>query len=187
MKEGSERNYNNKRAHTIRDEQNVKRNWNAQNVWVRNTETVFLKDYSILVSLLEVEICALKYRGAYNHSPTPSRIQDWRVKIQTKSTVWLTRGFHWPFLYFLPIVSCFGEWKYWSTRQFGECLEKTYPHPWLIHSIRICGHVWKFNDTHKSYVRLEHLVFSKFYLELQPWPKLLPCYSFGHIFGIDNQ
>jgi hypothetical protein len=27
-------------------------------------------------------------RGAHNHSPNASRIQDWRVKIQTHSTVW---------------------------------------------------------------------------------------------------
>jgi hypothetical protein len=71
------------------------------------------------------------------NSPNASRIQDWRVKIQTHSPVW--RGFvfpsHWPFLhvYVWPVGFCLGECKCWSTRQFGECLEKLIHTPaWIL-------------------------------------------------------
>jgi hypothetical protein len=79
---------------------------------------------------ISVEIYYVIVRSAYNHSPNASRIQDWRVKMQTLSPVW--RGFFsLSYTFSIFLASCFwlGEWKYWTTRQFGECFKKTNSHP----------------------------------------------------------
>jgi hypothetical protein len=71
-------------------------------------------------------VCA---RGVDSHLPNASRIWDWQVKIQTHSPVWQIFSLSLlPFVYFWPGVFWLGEWKSWTTGQFGECFEK------LIHT-----------------------------------------------------
>jgi hypothetical protein len=44
--------------------------------------------------------------------------------MQTHSPVWrVVFPSHWPLLYFWPVDFWLGEWKYWTTRLFGGCLE----------------------------------------------------------------
>jgi hypothetical protein len=73
--------------------------------WYEGRTSSFLFFSEARYDRIFVEIYYVIVMSADNHSPNASRIQDWRVKMQTLSPVW--RGFfpsHIPFLYFWPVV-----------------------------------------------------------------------------------
>jgi hypothetical protein len=79
----------------------------------------------------------LEFSGLYHYhlgklfsfinSPNASWIQDWRVKLEILLPLTSTCS--------IFLASCFltyGEWIYWTTCQFGECLEKLIHNPVLL-------------------------------------------------------
>jgi hypothetical protein len=85
--------------------------------------------------------------GADNHSPT--RRMQVEFRMASKNTDPLASlascffPFHWPFLYFWPVVFWLGEWTYWTTHQFGECLENLIHTPGTVKS--------GYSDSHRDH------------------------------------
>jgi hypothetical protein len=75
--------------------------------------------------------------SALANSPNASRIQVWRVKIQTHSPAW--QGFF-PLSLTISVVFWLDEWNFLTTRQFGECLEKLIHTP--VFSDVLSGTLW---------------------------------------------
>jgi hypothetical protein len=62
--------------------------------------------------------------GADNHLLNASRIHAYKQKYKhTRQPDHVCFPSNWPFVHFGPVF-WLGEWKFWTTCQFGECPEK---------------------------------------------------------------